>query len=335
MSSPRYDRRVVQVKPKKDVKGLSKNINEALRQVSTQIHKLEGRGGVGTTFANTKIKSDSYTLMDFEGTLTGKASFSATTGLNRTFAIAKGARRETDGQWVATDTGAVILEMKDDGTMVMYANTNLVVGAAFNPTAAITLPTGTAPHGLVSASHTVGAPAPTAGQALVATSGTEFAFQDLTPSNITYSGAKVYTNTDITGITTTVSVLGFNTEHWDSANYHSTVSNNSRLTVPTTGYYLIVGRVRWKNEAPSSGYRIIRLEKNSAGTPTAGNVLAIICDDAATSGVVTDQEITTVAYLAATDYVELFAGSSQSTTSALYLDGAYDSPSLEIHFLGV
>lgn len=129
----RQERRIVQATHSPDLETFQRRINEALRQLSEQVLKLEGRGGPVEVGNQMTVRAEGYTLMDFESTLGGRASFSAAKGDTRGFCLAKGARRDDDGQWVATDTGAVILEMLEDGTMKMYANTELVVGAAFPP----------------------------------------------------------------------------------------------------------------------------------------------------------------------------------------------------------
>lgn len=50
-----------------------------------------------------------------------------------------------------------------------------------------------------------------------------------------FSGARVFNSADIT--LTGFDTLTFDSERFDTDSYHSTSSNTSRLTVPTTGYY--------------------------------------------------------------------------------------------------
>lgn len=178
----RFDRGILQLLPTDDAKLLSTRINNLLRIVSERIAKLEGRSGEQTIKNSLSLRSEGYTLMDMESQLAGKAAFCGLPGTSRTFEIAKGARREADKQWVATDTGAVILQLKDDGTMIMYANTGLTIGAAFTPTVAISFPGATGVHALVGATHT--ATGLTTGHVLTATGTNTFAFQALSADAI-------------------------------------------------------------------------------------------------------------------------------------------------------
>lgn len=55
----------------------------------------------------------------------------------------------------------------------------------------------------------------------------------------TLGGASVYHNTTQNVPNNTPTVLAFNSELYDSDSYHDNSTNNSRLTVPATGFYLI------------------------------------------------------------------------------------------------
>lgn len=194
----RFDSTLIQIRPEEDLGKYQVRVNEAFRRLSKILNRLEGRGTTSTLQGSLKIKSENYSLLDFEGQFLGKGSIGATSGIPRTFFLAKGAQRDSnDGQWVATDTGCVILEMKDDGTMVMYSNTGLVIGAAFSPTVAITFPTGSAPHGLVSATHT--ASGLTAGYVLQATGTNTFSFQ---PPSIPKGAKSIASAASATGTVT-------------------------------------------------------------------------------------------------------------------------------------
>jgi len=81
----------------------------------------------------------------------------------------------------------------------------------------------------------------------------------------TFSGASVYnsgTPQSIPNITETTVV--FNSEYFDTDNYHSTSSNTGRLTIPTgkSGKYLLIGRVWW--DVNATGYRQLKLNKNGS-----------------------------------------------------------------------
>jgi hypothetical protein len=65
----------------------------------------------------------------------------------------------------------------------------------------------------------------------------------LTPSQVKgllFSGARVYNSASISIPDTTFTTVTFNSESFDTDDYHSTESNTSRLTAPADGYYLVV-----------------------------------------------------------------------------------------------
>jgi len=97
-------------------------------------------------------------------------------------------------------------------------------------------------------------------------------------------------------------------EEWDTNDIHSTTTNPSRLTVKTTGKYLIFGFASWVTN--TTGLRQIGIRVNGTwkmeiycGMDTAGN---------------SRMTITGVFILAANDYVELFA--YQTSGAALNID---------------
>lgn len=53
------------------------------------------------------------------------------------------------------------------------------------------------------------------------------------------SGCQVWNNANITLTNGATTILTWNSETYDTDNYHSTVTNTSRLTVPTAGFYLV------------------------------------------------------------------------------------------------
>lgn len=142
--SARYDRRIVQAIPTEDLREYQNRVNEALRQLSEQILKLEGRAGEVTSLNALRVKAPSYTLAEFESSVAGSAALVAypenPDSPLRGVALAKGAKRDSTGQWVATDTGAAIMELYSDGKIKFFADTELLVGAAFSPTLVSTIP---------------------------------------------------------------------------------------------------------------------------------------------------------------------------------------------------
>jgi hypothetical protein len=115
-------------------------------------------------------------------------------------------------------------------------------------------------------------------------------------------------------ITTTLSdgvwssAITFASDVEDAAGFHSTVSNTSRLTVPTgyDGVYAITANVYLVNSA--AGQFHLMLRKNAAGSSSGGTFLAQASGSVSTNGaILTGGLITATVRLAATDYVEVFA----------------------------
>jgi hypothetical protein len=57
-----------------------------------------------------------------------------------------------------------------------------------------------------------------------------------------FSGARVYHSTT-QSVGAAVTALNMDSEDFDTDTYHDNTTNNTRLTVPATGYYLVVGHV--------------------------------------------------------------------------------------------
>jgi hypothetical protein len=84
-------------------------------------------------------------------------------------------------------------------------------------------------------------------------------------SGTTFAGVRCTKSGDQTISAVTWTALTFDTETFDVGGYHSTSSNTSRITVPSTkaGYYLVNARWNWDN-ASTAGYRFGRIMKNGA-----------------------------------------------------------------------
>ena len=91
-------------------------------------------------------------------------------------------------------------------------------------------------------------------------------------SGSTYSGASVYNSAYISIPNNTDTALTFNTENFDTNSYHDTSTNTSRLTVPTTGKYLITANAGFA--ANATGYRFAKIVKNGATTVSNINTMA-------------------------------------------------------------
>jgi hypothetical protein len=94
--------------------------------------------------------------------------------------------------------------------------------------------------------------------------------------------------------------LLFDTETFDVGAYHDTVTNNSRLTIPTggSGYYSIGGEVQFA--ANGTGMRGIRIISNGA-TVVASQLVAV----GTTANIGTRLEASTIYSAADAQYFEL------------------------------
>jgi len=104
----------------------------------------------------------------------------------------------------------------------------------------------------------------TNGQVLTADSTAATGLAWATPSSgSTFSGALVYkSGTESTTAGDTWQTVTFNSEVHDTNSYHSTSTNTSRLTIPTTGYYQIFAEAVFYT-ASSTGYRSMRFRRNN------------------------------------------------------------------------
>ncbi|HET9103668.1 MAG TPA: collagen-like protein [Solirubrobacteraceae bacterium] len=106
----------------------------------------------------------------------------------------------------------------------------------------------------------------------------------------------------VTGVATDTLVALDGTEVADTANMHSDTINPSRITAPVAGTYIISASVRWDTQL---GDHLLDIEKN-ATTFLAGNVAG------STGSFLPINSVTTVARLAAGDYVTAVVETTQS-----------------------
>lgn len=123
-----------------------------------------------------------------------------------------------------------------------------------------------------------------------------------------FVGCRVYKSSGQT-VGTTYTALTFDTESFDTNTMHDNATNNTRITIPTTGYYLIGGLCTTDGNA--NGGAQVRINGTTLiGTNANGNAAASVQNGGHTS---------TIYSLTAGDYVELlgYFGSSQTSTSGL------------------
>lgn len=119
--------------------------------------------------------------------------------------------------------------------------------------------------------------------------------------------ARVTNSAAISVPNATATVLTFDQERRDDGSLHSTSSNTDRLTAPVAGWYQIAGNVEFATNA--TGFRTISVRKNG------GTTIIWVSQANAVSGTQTILQVGCVAYLAANDYVSLYA--YQSSGGAL------------------
>lgn len=110
----------------------------------------------------------------------------------------------------------------------------------------------------------------------------------------TFSGARVYHSTT-QSVGAAVTALSMDSEDFDTGSYHDNSTNNSRLTVPATGYYLITGHVQFDN----TGTNIIGIRIDGS-TQVRGSAVS-------TASGQNKLQTVQVAYLTSGQYVELWA----------------------------
>ena len=153
------------------------------------------------------------------------------------------------------------------------------------------------------------ATAPSSGQVLTATSSTAATWQ--TPAaGGAFNGARVYKASG-QSIGTTFVAVTFDTENYDTNTYHDNVTNNSRLTIPSDGYYRITGVVT--TESNAVGGARIRVDGSTIIAAVAvGNGGA-----STTNGAI----VTTDYYLTTSQYVELLGYFAATVTSTSGVGG--------------
>jgi len=130
-------------------------------------------------------------------------------------------------------------------------------------------------------------------------------------SGVTFSGARVWASGTQSFSNATAAVLTWNSESYDTNSYHSTVTNTGRLTVPSTGYYLLTGFVIFASNA--TGSRILEFKKN-------GTTCGYVENGAATTGA-TQLQLTVPLLASATDYFEVFGYQNSGSTLATAAGG--------------
>lgn len=139
----------------------------------------------------------------------------------------------------------------------------------------------------------------------------------------TFSGASVYKGSDQSISTATSTVVSWDNEDYDTDSYHDNVTNNSRFTVPTTGYYQIRCQVGW-DVGNATGIR--QLVVTREGTSVAVNNVTV-----SNNANNVHHEVVLTLYMTGSSYVQIFA--YQNSGVALSLKG-YSYAKYQIHRIG-
>jgi acid phosphatase family membrane protein YuiD len=116
---------------------------------------------------------------------------------------------------------------------------------------------------------------------------------------------------------TTETAITLPTEDFDSDNFHSTVTNTNRMTIPTGmgGQYLIAAVIVWQSNATGWRQCLIRVNGSNAGVANLEGTT-----QQAANGITTRQSVTTILPLSAGNYVEIAAnhnsGAARNITNA-------------------
>jgi hypothetical protein len=153
-------------------------------------------------------------------------------------------------------------------------------------------------------------------------------------SGTTFVGCWAYglNQTIANGATTYVSDLGY--ESFDSDAFHSTTTNNSRITIPTGkgGKYQVNATVSFDNGNANVGYCQMFVRLNGSGTHDviSGTQIHATTNIGATGNNNNSIIVATgILSLAAADYIELLVRSDQGSASSIRI-----TPQLSVGYLG-
>lgn len=118
--------------------------------------------------------------------------------------------------------------------------------------------------------------------------------------------------------TNTLTVLAANSENYDNDGMHSTITNNSRITIQTAGRYTVGAVVNWTAEAVTGNAHLLNFLVN--GT-TGYNISQIVSVNHASFSTAMSGERTLV--LNAGDYVECRVRHQNNATKTVQLEEFY------------
>ena len=137
-------------------------------------------------------------------------------------------------------------------------------------------------------------------------------------------GTRVYNNAAISVADSTETLLTFNNERYDTTGLHDTSTNPGRIVASYAGVYLIVVNIEWA--ANATGTRSILIYLNGTTKIASQNQV----NNGAS--IVTRQSVSTLYYLAPTDYVTVNAYQTSGGSLNVQSTGNY-SPEFAAQWL--
>lgn len=155
------------------------------------------------------------------------------------------------------------------------------------------------------------------------------------PGGGALSGAKVYNaaGVSIASHASTETVITFPTEEFDTGSYHDTVTNNSRLVAPVTGYYDFGARGYWSSNGPGVYFMDIAIRKNANATSGGGTQIAFA--RAPQAALTLTSQVTGIVFLTAGDYIEVFGRQNGGIAESFVFDAPTSGNAFWLIFRGV
>jgi hypothetical protein len=161
---------------------------------------------------------------------------------------------------------------------------------------------------------------------ITGTANTFLGIHEISPPS-SFEGARVYRTSNATIASGTPTAIEFQTEEYDVGDYYS-AAQDTRFTVPNTGYYHLVGSVGW--EQNNEDDRLLYFRKNGTAQ------LALDIDEPISNNT-HHMRVVTDALLSANDYVELIVVNNRPGNTTIRASGG-DALGAEtfmtIHLLG-
>lgn len=122
--------------------------------------------------------------------------------------------------------------------------------------------------------------------------------------------AKVLLATNLDLTQNVLTPVPWDAEEFDNASMHDNVTNNTRITIPTTGTYLVEAYMDFKGDAANRDIQL-KVRKNGVATDLAMSQVAIM---ATPPGGFSGCSLFSLLNLTAGDYIELYAQTSAAVT---------------------